>query len=121
MNQITAIYKAWVKYTGNTKYEDPENSDDINAEAWLSSSGAYFGQYDNYVELAEAVVDDSGMASDFWQGREDHSLASYFKFDYEQYGRDLDLGGDLWSTEVEVPIGTAGHTMKQTHWYWSNY
>jgi hypothetical protein len=111
MTEITAIYKAWVEYTGNTMYEDAEHSDDNNAEAWLSSSGAYFGQYDDYTELAEAIVDDSGMASDFWEGRSDHSLASYFKFDYEQYGRDLDLGGDLWSTEIDG----------KTHWFWSNY
>jgi hypothetical protein len=105
------IYKAWVEYTGDTTYQDAEFSDEDNAEAWFDNSGAYFGQYDNYTELAEAVVDDSGMADDFWQGRSDHSLAPYFKFDYEQYGRDLDLGGELWSTEIDG----------DTHWYWPNY
>jgi hypothetical protein len=111
MTEITAIYKAWVEYTNDTKYEDADNEDENNAEAWLSSSGAYFGQYDNYIEIAEALVDDSGAVDDFWAGKDDHSLAPYFKFDYEQYGRDLDLSGDIWALEVEG----------KTHWFWSNY
>jgi Antirestriction protein (ArdA) len=111
MDQITAIYKAWLARTGDTTYEDAGNEDENNAEAWLSSSGAYFGQYDNYTELAEALVDDSGAVEDFWHERDNHSLAPYFKFDYEQYGRDLDLGGDLWSEEIDG----------KTHWFWSNY
>ncbi len=111
MTEITAIYKAWVEYTGDTKYEDADNEDENNAEAWLSSSGAYFGQYDNYIEIAEALVDDSGAVVDFWESRSDHSLAPYFKFDYEQYGRDVDLSGDIWALEVEG----------KTHWFWSNY
>jgi hypothetical protein len=105
------IYTAWVEYTGDTKYQDEQFTDEENAEIWLSESGAYFGQYDGYTELAEAIVDDSGTIDDFWHERDNHSLAPYFKFDYEQYGRDLDLGGDLWSTEIDG----------ETHWFWSNY
>ena len=105
------IYTAWVEYTGDTKFEDAEFSTEENAEVWLSESGAYFGQYDGYEELAHAVVDDSGMGDDFWKDKEDHSLAPYYFFNYEMYGRDLDLGGDVWSTEIDG----------ETHWFWSNY
>ena len=111
MEKMITLYKAWIDHTADTKFNDPEATEAENAEVWLYESGAYFGQYDDHEALAEALVDDSGMIADFWEGKANHTLASYFKFDYEQYGRDLDFSGDLWSMDVDG----------ETHWFWSNY
>lgn len=106
----TEIYKAWLAHTGDATYQNAEFIIEDNAVAWFDNSSAYFGQYDTYAELAEALLDESG-AVDEVLGKVDDSLAPYITFDYEMYGRDLDLGGDLWSEEIDG----------ETHWYWSNY
>ena len=111
MTDYTALYKVWVDYTGETKYDDAEQSAEDNAQVWVDESGAYLGQFDTPTELAEHLVDESGSASDFWgNGLENHHLAPYFKFDYEAYARDL-LYGDVWSVSIDG----------LDHYFFSNY
>jgi antirestriction protein len=83
---------------------------------------AYIGEFFDTEELAHYLVDDAGIADpdDFWQGKEEHPLAPYYFFNYAMYGRDLDLNGDVYSVEIAVPFGTAGHTITSTHYFWTN-
>jgi antirestriction protein len=80
---------------------------------------ALIGEFYSYAELAEHVLDGSGLIEDI-ESQIDSNLANYFKFDYEGYGRDLDWGGDVYTVELQLPIGTAGHTIKRTYYFWSS-
>ena len=53
---------------------------------------AYIGEFRDFTRLAEHLVDESGMLD-----RIHSSIANYF--DYEKYGNDLRLGGDVWESE----------------------
>ena len=81
---------------------------------------ALIGEFFSHADLAEYVVDELDSVSDFWQGKDEHHLANYFKFDYEGYGRDLEWGGDVYTVELQLPIGTAGHTIIRTYYFWSS-
>jgi antirestriction protein len=105
-----AVYEAW-----KAELNDPEDMTEEQFEQ------AYIGEFFDTEELAKYLIDDAGMADlDYMTSKIDDSLAPYFRFDYAMYGRDLDLGGDVYSIEIQVPFGTAGHTMKRTHYFWTN-
>ena len=106
---LDAVYEAWK----DLQVDDDETTRERFEEALI-------GEFYSYAELAEYILDESGSASDFWQGKDEHHLANYFKFDYEAYGRDLDFGGDVYTVELQLPIGTAGHTIKRTYYFWTN-
>lgn len=53
---------------------------------------AYIGEFRDFTRLAEHLVDESGMLSGI-----PSDIANYF--DYEKYGNDLRLGGDVWESE----------------------
>lgn len=53
---------------------------------------AYIGEFRDFTRLAEHLVDESGML----YGIPSH-IANYF--DYEKYGNDLRLGGDVWESD----------------------
>ena len=91
------IYKAWKH---NTSFTD--NSEERFHEV-------YIGQFYTLEQLAEHILEGTGDVESFWQDRGDHPLAYYYKFDYEAYGRDLELGGDVYSIEQ------AG----ELHYFWS--
>jgi antirestriction protein len=105
-----AVYEAW-----QDVFNDPEEATEELFEQ------AYIGEFFDTEELAKYLIDDAGMADvDGLINQIDDSLAPYFRFDYAMYGRDLDFGGDVYSIEIQVPFGTAGHTMKRTHYFWTN-
>lgn len=52
----------------------------------------YVGQFYSYKELAEYVLDGTGLVPD------DGSILSRY-FDYDYFGRDLILGGDYWEQD----------------------
>ena len=53
---------------------------------------AYIGEFRDFTRLAEHMVDESGMLSGI-----PSEIANYF--DYEKYGNDLRLGGDVWESD----------------------
>jgi antirestriction protein len=97
-NATETIYKAWKHNT-----EDEDRSEERFEEV-------YIGQFYSLEALAEDVLYDSGSVDDFWEGKDKHPLAYYFRFDYEMYGRDLELNGDVYSIEQ------AG----ETHYFWAH-
>ena len=61
---------------------------------------SYFGEFDNRAEMAEHLGDETGLL-----GEIPENLQYYF--DYEAYGRDMEIGGDVWE--------------HNRHWFWRNY
>ena len=61
---------------------------------------SYIGEFNNIEKLAEHVVDEMDILAEIPQ-----NLQCYF--DYEAYGRDMELGGDVWEHNY--------------HWFWRNY
>lgn len=49
----------------------------------------FIGEFDSLTHLAEHLADETGMLNDMPE-----NLRNYF--DFEKYGRDLQLGGDVW-------------------------
>ena len=109
--QLITVYKAWRAQLNDDK--------DKTLELFEQ---AYIGEFFDTEELAHYLVDEEGLADadGFWQGKEDHPLAPYYFFNYAMYGRDLDLNGDVYTIEIAVPFGTAGHTITSTHYFWTN-
>ena len=105
------VYEAW-----KALFNDPEEATEELFEQ------AYIGQFFDTEELAKYLVDDAGIADpdDFWKGKDDHPLAPYYQFNYAMYGRDLELGGDVFDIQIAVPVGTAGHTFWTNHYFWTN-
>ncbi len=60
----------------------------------------YIGEFDNRTKMAEHLVDETCILSEIPE-----NLQCYF--DYEAYGRDMELGGDVWEHNC--------------HWFWRNY
>ncbi len=54
----------------------------------------YAGAYDTLTAYAESYIDDSGMLADV-----PDTVARYF--DFEAFGRDLELGGDVYTIRVD--------------------
>ena len=52
----------------------------------------YIGEFDSLTHLAEHLCDETGLLSEMPE-----NLRYYF--DFEKYGRDLQLGGDVWENE----------------------
>ena len=61
---------------------------------------SYIGAFDNRTKMAENFVDDTGLLDEIPE-----NLRYYF--DYEAYGRDMELGGDVFE--------------HNRHWFWRNY
>jgi len=55
---------------------------------------AYQGEWDSLTEYAEDCIDSMGAL-----GSLPENLRCYF--DYESFGRDLQLGGDVWTTQAD--------------------
>lgn len=53
----------------------------------------YLGEFDNYGDLGAYFVEELGAVDVSSLG----DLVYYF--DYEKFGRDLELGGDVWSSD----------------------
>jgi antirestriction protein len=108
--QLITVYKAW----------KAQLNDDEDKTLELFEQ-AYIGEFFDTEELAKYLIDDAGMADvDSIINKIDDSLAPYFRFDYAMYGRDLELGGDVYLIEERKPIGTAGHTISSKHYFWTN-
>lgn len=75
------VLEAWVSNFHIRKAEDLD-LDDMRSH--------YIGEFSSDTEVAEHIVDETGLLSEI-----PDSVARYF--DYEAYGRDLDMGGDVWS------------------------
>ena len=108
--KLITVYKAW-----RAQLNDDE---DKTLEQFEQ---AYIGEFFDTEELAKYLIDEAGMADlDYMTSKIDDALAPYFRFDYAMYGRDLDFGGDVYSIQIQVPIGTAGHTLTNNHYFWTN-
>lgn len=107
--ELDAVYEAWKAELNDSEDKSRERFDE-----------AHIGFFYDLADLGEYVADNSGSIEDFWAGREEHHLAYYFKFDYFAYGRDLEMNGDVYSIEERKPIGTAGHSLKGWHYFWTN-
>jgi antirestriction protein len=53
---------------------------------------AYLGEFDSLEDYAREYIESTGMLHDVPE-----TIANYF--DYESFGRDLQLGGDVWTAE----------------------
>jgi antirestriction protein len=91
------IYKAWKHNT-----EDEDKSEDRFNEV-------YIGQFYSLEALAENVLYDTGDVDDLLNKVDSH-LAPYVVFDYQMFGRDLELSGDVYSIEQEG----------ETHYFWAH-
>jgi hypothetical protein len=99
MNKETAeLFEAWKQYQGERS--------DLSKEQFEI---ALIGEFSGYEELAEFVLEKSGLAEHFWEDKKDHSLARFFTFDYEDYGRCLDGEGDVYSIELQ----------RSVYWFWT--
>jgi antirestriction protein len=81
-----AAFAAWAAHRGV--------SDDKLSETF---DQAYLGRYASLAEYAEQLADDLG-----WQQELDalsDPLAPYVRFDAEAFARDLDYGGDVFTTD----------------------
>ena len=61
---------------------------------------SYFGEFDNRTKMAEHLVDEMGLLDKIPENLQ-------YYFDYEAYGRDMELGGDVCE--------------HNHHWFWRNY
>jgi antirestriction protein len=104
---LDAVYEAW----RSERDEDADQTRERFDEALI-------GEFFSYEELAKYVLDED-YVDDLLNKVDDH-LAPYIRLDYEGYGRDLDFSGDVYTVELQLPIGTAGHTIKRTHYFWTN-
>jgi antirestriction protein len=87
------VYIAWWDNDFYTEWEDIDNWHEKVEEN-------YIGEFFNTRELAEhmeeqGILDLSGIPKQL-----------QYYFDYESYGRDLELGGDVWSMDF--------------HYFWNN-
>ena len=69
-----------------SKGEMPDKSTVRDAE------DCYIGEFDSLTHLAEHLCDETGTLAEMPE-----NLRCYF--DFEKYGRDLQLGGDVWENE----------------------
>ena len=63
-------------------------------------NSTYIGEFDNRTKMAEQFVDEMGLLSEIPENLQ-------YYFDYEAYGRDMELGGDVCE--------------HNRHWFWRNY
>ena len=87
------VYIAYWDMTSETDWKDIEDWHEKVEES-------YIGEFFNTTELAEylemvGILDLSGIPKEL-----------QYYFDHESYGRDLELGGDVWSSHF--------------HYFWSN-
>lgn len=73
-------FEAWEAYCENMAYQDPQVSD---------AEECFAGEFKNSTEFAEWFADDTGLLN-----KMPDNLRFYF--DFEAYGRDLVVGGDIW-------------------------
>ena len=73
-------YEAWLAYCDILVFNDPKVEE---------AEEDYIGEFKDFTELAEHLVDETGVLSNA-----PTALVAYF--DYEAYGRDIRLGGDVW-------------------------
>ena len=92
------IYDAWKGYQG----PDAELSEE-------EFEANYIGRFYGYEALAEEVLYDTGIIETFDDLVNRHPLASYYRFDYQMYGRDLELNGDVYSIEIDGNL----------HYFWA--
>lgn len=73
-------------------YGEPHNGE--FAETLECIAERYCGEHDSLTAYAESFVDDTGMLSGI-----DETIARYF--DFEAFGRDMQLGGDVFTIRVD--------------------
>ena len=105
---LDAVYEAW--------RDERDEESPLHRERF---DEALIGEFYSHAELAEHVLDDTGDVDDLLNKVDSH-LAPYLTFDYQMFGRDLELSGDVYTVELQQPIGTAGHTIKRTYYFWSS-
>jgi antirestriction protein len=105
---LDAVYEAWQSEQDAHTTHTRERFDE-----------ALIGEFYSHAELAEHVLDNTGDVDDLLNKVDSH-LAPYLTFDYQMFGRDLELSGDVYTVELQLPIGTAGHTIKRTYYFWSS-
>jgi antirestriction protein len=95
---LDAVYKAWV-------YGIDEDAD----QSRQRFDEALIGRFYSYEALAEHVLYDTGDVDDLLN-KVDSNLAPYVIFDYQMFGRDLELSGDVYSVELD----------DETYYFWSS-
>jgi antirestriction protein len=105
---LDAVYEAWRDEIDEESDQSRERFDE-----------AYIGEFYSLEELAQHVLEDNDYLFSL-ENQIDQSLAPYITFDYAMFGRDLDLNGEIYTVELQLPIGTAGHTIKRTHYFWTS-
>ena len=67
--------------------------DEMPDKATLEAAeDCYIGEFDSLTHLAERLCDDLGILDQMPENLR-------FYFDFEKYGRDLQLGGDVWEND----------------------
>jgi antirestriction protein len=88
IDDVAAIAEALEEHDGAFEVAYA-NFHDLN-EALDAVRENYCGAYDSVTDYAEAFADDTGMLSEMPE-----NLRCYF--DFEAFGRDMELNGDIWS------------------------
>ena len=65
-----------------------------NCGEWYQLNGCYLGKWDGLAAYAESAIEDFGYLDEI-------SEKLRYYFDYERYGRDLELGGDVWTAPAD--------------------
>ena len=86
---LDAVYQAW----RSERDEDADQTRERFDEALV-------GRFYSYEALAEHVLYDTGDVDDLLN-KVDSRLAPYVIFDYQMFGRDLELSGDVYSVELD--------------------
>ncbi len=73
-------FEAWEAYCENMAYNDPQVDE---------AEECYAGEFRNATEFAEHFADETGLLAEMPDNLR-------FYFDFEAYGRDMLMGGDVW-------------------------
>ena len=95
---LDIAYKAW--------RDERDEDSDLSRQRF---DEALIGSFYSYETLAEHVLFDTGDVDGLLCKVDDH-LAPYITFDYQMFGRDLELSGDVYSVEVAF----------EKYYFWSN-
>lgn len=79
-------YAHWASLVGTTDLGEMSEFED-----------AYRGHWESATAYAEELLDDLGVTRDIEQSVPDH-LQPYVRFDVEGFARDLELSGDIWTS-----------------------
>lgn len=91
-DDIVLFAELCADYGDDPVYAAFENFSDLTDVKACLTNGCYCGQYDDAEDYARSLAEDTGLLDAMPE-----NLRNYF--DFEAYGRDMVLGGDIWISD----------------------